>query len=239
MCGLCAVFVRSMCGLCAALVRSMCGVCAVYVRSMCGVCAVFVRCLCGFGAVYVRCLRGVCAILVRLWRGLCAILVRSLCYFGATLVRSLCYFGATLVRSLCYFGAVYVRYFTYTAHTPRKYRKKESAGGLDIRKCMRTPCFDTDVRLWNVLSTIKTPRIFNLYSVSASSPAAKNRLRIFCSLEMKFLARACHYKIPDFCMVRPAPRFSPGTWKIINLRKKFIITINKLTWLSSDLEHGK
>ena len=97
----------------AVYVRFMCGVCAVYMRCLCGFGAVYVRCLCGFGAVYVRCLRGV-----------------ALCYFGATLVRSLCYFGATLVRSVCYFGAVYVRYFRYTAHTPRKYREKESTGGL-------------------------------------------------------------------------------------------------------------
>ena len=98
----------------AVFVRSMCGLCAVFVRSMCGLCAALVRSMCGVCAVYVRCLRGVCAILVRLWCGLCAI----------------------YVRSLCYFGAVYVRYFRYTAHTPRKYRKKESAGGL-----IKTPAY--------------------------------------------------------------------------------------------------
>ena len=58
--------------------------------------------------------------------------------FGAMFVLFWCDFGAVFVLFLCDFCAVFVLfwwvfgavYFTYTAHTPRKYRKKESAGGL-------------------------------------------------------------------------------------------------------------
>ena len=80
-------------------------------------------------------------------------------------------FGAMFVLFWWVFGAVY---FTYTANTPRKYRKKESAGGLDIQNCKRTPCFDTDVRLWNVLSTSKTPRIFNQANVNKKPTHTKD-----------------------------------------------------------------
>ena len=100
--------------------------------------------------------------------------VRCLCYFGATLVRYFCYFYATFFAMFVLFWSVFgAVYFTYTAHTPRKYRKKESAGGLDIQKCMRTPCFDTDVRLWNVLSTSKTPRIFNQANLNKNQRTQK------------------------------------------------------------------
>ena len=62
------------------------------------------RCLLGLCATIVRCLCGVCAILVRLWCGVCAVLVGLWCGISDKA--------------------------TEVAKTPRKYRKKKSAGGL-------------------------------------------------------------------------------------------------------------
>ena len=59
----------------------MCGVCAVYVRSLCGVCAILVRSLCYFGATLVRSL---CYFFATLARSLCYFVGSYVRYFTNT-----------------------------------------------------------------------------------------------------------------------------------------------------------
>ena len=120
---------------CAVYVRFMCGFGAVYVRSMCGVCAVFVRCLCGLCAALVRSMCGVCAVFVLFWCDFGAVFVLFWCDFGAGFVLFWCGLCAILVRCMCGISDKP----TKVAQTPRKYRKKESAGGLINKKQFTSP----------------------------------------------------------------------------------------------------
>jgi hypothetical protein len=86
---------------------AMCGLCAVYVRSLCGFGAVYVRCLRGVCAILVRLWRGLCAILVRSLCYFGAVFVLLWCDFGAVFVLFWCDFGAVFVLFWCGVCAVF------------------------------------------------------------------------------------------------------------------------------------